>query len=138
MDCWSGYRLDSWRFLTPSDAAAERVPPDSIDVSGHVSRAGTEKDGVAWLENHMQKDAAHTLYDLETKVREVKNRKRIAVWRNLQAYEHFCHMNTTGLSDGARPRTLNPFASPYDAYISYMNILKDFSGRLAGKTGVRP
>ncbi len=131
-------RSRGWRFLTPSDAAAERVPPDTIDVPGHIWRAGNEKDGVAWLENHMQKDAAHTLYDLEAKVREVKNRKRIGVWRDLQASEHFCHMNTTGLSDGAHPRTLNPFASPYDAYISYMNILKDFSGRLAGKTGVRP
>jgi len=128
----------SWRFLTPSDAAAERVPPDTIDVTGHISRTGTEKDGVAWLENHMQKDAARTLYDLEAKIREVKNRKRIGVWRDLQASEHFRHMNTAGLSDGAHPRTLNPFASPYDAYISYMNILKDFSGRLAGKTGVRP
>jgi alpha-amylase len=131
-------RSRGWRFQTPSDAAAGRVPPDTIDVPGHVSRAGNEKDGVAWLENHMQKDAAHTLYDLEAKVREVKNRKRIGLWRDLQASEHFCHMNTTGLSYGAHARTLNPFVSPYDAYISYMNILKDFSGRLAGNTGVRP
>ncbi len=130
-------RQRNWRFLTPSDAAAEGVPADTIDVPGCILRAGSGKEGTAWLENHMQKDAAHTLYALETKIREAKNRKRIAVWRNLQASDHFRRMSTAGLSDGAHHRTFHPFASPYDAYISYMNILNDFSGMLAAKTGVR-
>ncbi|HEX7504038.1 MAG TPA: glycoside hydrolase family 57 protein [Syntrophales bacterium] len=130
-------RHRNWRFLTPSDAAADHEPKDKIDVPRHISRADSGKEGTTWLENHMQKDAAHTVYALEAKVRETKNRQRIGVWRNLQASEHFCHMKTKGLSDGAHHRAFQPFASPYDAYISYMNILKDFSGRLAGKTGVR-
>ncbi len=127
----------NWRFLTPSDAAADHEPADKIDVPGCISRAGSGEEGTTWLGNHMQKDAAHTVYALEEKVRETKNRERIGVWRNLQAAEHFYNMKTTGLSDGAHNRAFQPFASPYDAYISYMNILKDFSGRLAGKTGVR-
>jgi hypothetical protein len=47
-------------------------------------------------------------------------------------------MSTENLASGAGQVASNPFASPYDAYIHYMNILKDFSGRIAGKTGVRP
>ncbi|HET6489914.1 MAG TPA: hypothetical protein VFG28_09130 [Syntrophales bacterium] len=128
----------NWRFLTPSDAAADHEPADKIDVPGHISRADTGKDSsMAWLGNHMQKDAARSLYALEAKARETKNRKRIGVWRDLQASENFYRMNTTGLSNGAPCRDFHPFASPYDAYIGYMNILNDFSGRLAGKTGVR-
>jgi alpha-amylase len=127
----------SWRFLTPTDAAADHEPADKIDVPGFISRAGSGKEGTTWMENHMQKDAAHTVYALEAKARETKNRKRIGVWRDLQASENFCRMNTTGLSNGAPCRDFHPFASPYDAYIGYMNILNDFSGRLAGKTGVR-
>ncbi len=122
-----------WRFLTPSDAAAEH----GIDMSGHILRADCGEEDMARLENHMQKDAARTLYALEAKVRDTKSRQRIAVWRNLQAFEHFSRMKTTGLSDGAHRCAFHPFATPYDAYINYMNILKDFSGRLAAKTGVR-
>jgi alpha-amylase len=123
----------NWRFLTPSGAAAEHEPARNLDLPGHVSEA----DGSAWLGNHMQKDAARTLFAMEARVREAKNRKRIGVWRSLQASEHFGYMGKTDLSDGALRCAFNPFATPYDAYISYMNVLKDFSGRLACKTGVR-
>ena len=123
----------NWRFLTPSGAAAEHEPARNLDLPGRVSEA----DGSAWLGNHMQKDAARTLFAMEARVREAKNRKRIGVWRSLQASEHFGCMGKTDLSDGALRCAFNPFATPYDAYISYMNVLKDFSGRLAGKTGVR-
>jgi alpha-amylase len=123
----------NWRFLTPSGVAVEHEPARNIDLTGHVSEA----DGSACLGNHMQKDAARTLFAMEARVREAKNRKRTGVWRNLQASEYFGCMGKTDLSDEALRCTINPFATPYDAYISYMNVLKDFSGRLAGKTGVR-
>jgi alpha-amylase len=123
----------NWGFLTPSGAAAEHEPARNIDLSGHVSEA----DGSAWLGNHMQKDAARTLFAMEARVREARKRKQIGIWRSLQASEHLDNMGKTDLSDGALRGAFNPFATPYDAYISYMNVLKDFSGRLAGKTGVR-
>jgi alpha-amylase len=127
----------TWRFLTPSDAAAEHEPAGQIDAPGPVFRADAERDGSAWLGNHLQIDAARTLYGLEDRVRATKSRKRIGTWRNLQASDYFCHMNTEDPASGAVQLAPNPFASPYDAYIHYMNILKDFSGRIAGKTGVR-
>jgi alpha-amylase len=128
----------NWRFLTPSGAAAEYAPGGEIDVPGHIFRAGSEKAGLTWPGNHMQIDAARTLYSLEDRVRATKNRKRIDVWRNLQASDHFCHMSTENLAGGEAQGASNPFASPYDAYIHQMSILKDFSGRIAGKTGERP
>lgn len=131
-------KLRTWRFSTPSDAAMEHEPAGQVDVPGPVFRSGSERDGSAWLRNHMQIDAARTLYGLEDRVRATKNRKHIGSWRNLQASDYFCHMSTENLAGGADQATSNPFASPYDAYIHYMNILKDFSGRIAGKTGVRP
>jgi alpha-amylase len=127
----------NWRFSTPSGAAAVHEPAGQIDVPGQIFRTESEGDGSAWLGNHMQIDAARTLYGLEERVRATKSRERIGAWRNLQASDHFHAMCTKGFADGASLRTFNPFASPYDAYIHYMNILKDFSGRIAGKTGVR-
>jgi alpha-amylase len=128
----------NWRFSTPSGAAAEHGPAGEIDVPGHIFRVGSEKDGLAWPGNHLQIDAARTLYGLEDRVRATKNRKRIGVWRNLQASDHLSRMSTENPASGAGQVASSPFASPYDAYIHYMNILKDFSGRIAGKTGVRP
>jgi len=127
-----------WRFLTPSEAAAQHAPAGEIDVPGQLFRVGSEKVGLNWPGNHMQIDAARTLYGLEDRVRATKNRKRVDVWRNLQASDHFCHMSTENLAGGAARGASNPFASPYDAYIHHMSILRDFSGRIAGKTGERP
>jgi alpha-amylase len=131
-------KRSTWRFSTPSDAAAEHEPAGQIDVPGPVFRTDSEREGSDWLGNHLQIDAARTLYGLEDRVRATKNRKHIGTWRNLQASDYFCYMSTENLANGAVQLASNPFASPYDAYIHYMNILKDFSGRIAGKTGVRP
>jgi len=127
----------NWRFSTPSGAAAEHEPAGEIDVPGPIFPAGSEKVGLTWPGN-LQVDAARTLYGLEDRVRATKSREHIGVWRNLQASDHFRHMSTENLASGAGQVASNPFASPYDAYIHTMNILKDFSGRIAGKTGVRP
>ena len=40
--------------------------------------------------------------------------------------------------EGDPARASHPCASPYDAYIHTMNILKDFSVRIGGESGVRP
>ncbi len=51
-------------------------------------------------------------------------------WRKLQTSDHFYYMCTKWLEDGDVHKYFNPYASPYDAYINYMNVLDDFSGRL--------
>jgi alpha-amylase len=51
----------------------------------------------------------------------------------LQASDHFFYMRTSGLADGNIHKHSNPYGSPYDAYINYMNIIDDFSGYLGKK-----
>jgi len=122
----------NWSFLTPSEAAARCRPgPAGLPLCpGH--------GGEALPGNPLQRDAAHTLYSMEGRVRQAKSRRLLDTWRKLQASDYMDHMCTKGLSEGAQGRTPNPFASPYDAYIHYMNILKDFSRRIEGKSEVRP
>ena len=43
--------------------------------------------------------------------------------------DHFYYMSTKGAADGAVHRYFSPFESPYDAFIAYMNVLKDISRR---------
>jgi alpha-amylase len=122
----------NWRFLMPSEAAAQCRPCPSIRPfpPGH--------GGEALLGNSLQRDAANTLYAMEGPVLRTKSRRLLDTWRKLQASDYMEYLCTKGLSEGARGRTPTPFASPYDAYIHTMNILKDFSGRIGGKSGVRP
>ena len=48
-------------------------------------------------------------------------------WKYLQASDHFYYMSTKFFTDGAYHAYYNPYESPYDAYINYMNVLSDFS-----------
>jgi alpha-amylase len=51
----------------------------------------------------------------------------------LQASDHFFYMRTRGHAEGNEDKHFNPYGSPYDAYINYMNIIDDFSGYLGKK-----
>lgn len=140
LEAFSGVVLKQpdWRFLTPSAAALHHEPAGEIDMPDPVDQDDSGKVLSAWLGNHLQKDAVKTLYAMEERLRATKDRKLTRAWRNLQSSDHFYAMRTKDMSDGVIDHGFNPFPSPYDAYIRYMNILKDFSGRIAGKTGVRP
>ena len=122
----------NWRFLTPAEAAARCRPGPAIRPfpPGH--------GGESLLGNSLQRDAANALYAMEGPVLRTKSRRLLDTWRKLQASDYFDYMCTKGLSEGAPGCASNPFASPYDAYIHTMNILNDFSGRIGGKSGVRP
>ncbi|MCS6834354.1 MAG: alpha-amylase, partial [Flammeovirgaceae bacterium] len=74
--------------------------------------------------NHMQKDAIKKLYQLEKKVVASQNPSFLETWRNLQAHQHLFYMQTKIHSN--HQILSNPFQTPFDAYISFMNILSDF------------
>jgi alpha-amylase len=88
----------------------------------------------AWLGSAMQQDAIQTLYKLEARVRRRREDKHLKTWRMLQTSDHFYYMCTKWSADGDVHRYFNPYPSPYDAYINYMNILDDFSRRIKRKS----
>jgi alpha-amylase len=114
-------------FYTPSETAARHDPVALLNVSDFVSWSGVKHDLTAWTGNAMQRDALRALYDLEEKVRKRKDADYLARWRMLQVSDHFYYMGTGNYSNGAKQKYSNPYASPYEAYINYMNILEDFS-----------
>jgi alpha-amylase len=58
------------------------------------------------------------------------NEKLIKDWNYLQVSDHFYYMCTKMFSNGEVHGFFNPFDSPYEAFINYMNILSDFKIRL--------
>ena len=117
-------------FSTPSEVAEKFEPVAPINVPYPISWADEERDLTAWLGNEMQQEAYNKLYALLPKINLVKDKKLLTDWRYLQCSDHFYYMCTKFFSDGAVHAYFNPYETPYEAFINYMNILSDFTIRM--------
>jgi len=117
-------------FVTVSEAAERYEPVSELDIPHYVSWADTERDLSAWLSNDIQHDAIGKLYALEGEVKKSGNRRIVEDWRRLTTSDHFYYMCTKWWNDGDVHKYFNPYESPYDAFISYMNVLEDLKLRL--------
>jgi alpha-amylase len=124
------FRNSKFTFTTPSELAQNLQPVSSISVPYPISWADEERDLTAWLGNDLQKDAFGRLYALTEKVRRCSDLRIQKDWKYLQSSDHLYYMSTKFFSDGEIHTYFNPYESPYDAYINYMNVLSDFSIRL--------
>jgi alpha-amylase len=79
----------------------------------------------------MQANALYEVYALADEVLSSGDDALIEDWRRLQTSDHFYYMCTKYFSDGDVHKYFNPYESPYDSYINYMNILDSIRARLA-------
>ena len=121
-------------FKTPSEVAKTYDAVGTIDVQHLISWADTERDLSAWLGNAMQSSAIHELYRIEKKIKKTGDKKILDDWRKLQTSDHFYYMCTKYFSDGDVHKYFNPYDSPYDSYINFMNVLCNLNGRCSEKT----
>ncbi len=124
------FKETKFNFLTPSEIADKHQPVGAIKVPNAISWADEERDLTAWLGNELQDEAFEKLYRLEADVSSIKDKHLLKDWHYLQASDHFYYMCTKWFSDGDVHKYFNPYESPYDAFINYMNILSDFTLRL--------
>ncbi len=123
-------RLPGFAFVTPSEAAERHEPVAELDVHNFMSWADVERDLTAWLGNDMQHDAIEAVYRLEQRVKRRNDPDMLRTWQRLQTSDHFYYMCTKWFSDGDVHSYFNPYGTPYDAYINYMNVLADFTLRI--------
>lgn len=121
-------------FKTPTEVAQCYDAVDTVDVPHITSWADMERDLSAWLGNAMQSNALHELYRLEHPVRQTEDERLIGDWRRLQTSDHFYYMCTKYFSDGDVHKYFNPYDSPYDSYINFMNVLNHLTKRCAGNS----
>ncbi|MFZ2831755.1 MAG: alpha-amylase, partial [Minisyncoccia bacterium] len=119
-------------FVTPSEAIARYEPVAELDVHNFMSWADVERDLSAWLSNPMQHDAIKSVYDLEEEVLATNDENLISDWRKLQTSDHFYYMCTKWFNDGDVHKYFNPYNTPYEAFIAYMNALQDLRLRVVG------
>lgn len=117
-------------FYTVSEAIADNEPVGTISMPNTVTWADTERDLTAWLGNTMQQEAMRHLYSLEGDILRTQDLDLIADWRRLQTSDHAYYMCTKWFNDGDVHAYFSPYESPYDAFLYYMNAIRDLRWRL--------
>lgn len=123
-------------FVTPSEAVKSHKSVGPLGVQYPISWADEERDITAWLGNELQQDAYNKLYAQYEKVAILDDE---AIWNDfghLQESDHFYYMCTKFFSDGEVHKYFNPYDTPYEAFINYMNVLSDFVVRVDDKISV--
>ena len=128
----------NFTFNTPSEVSSHLQAVAPIHVPDPISWADEERDLTAWLGNELQDEAFDKLYQLEDKVRKCGDNQMIKDWEYLQTSDHFYYMCTKWFSDGDVHKYFNPYGTPYDAFINYMNVLSDFMIRVEECYQARP
>lgn len=117
-------------FHTPSELSEILQPVAEVHVPYPISWADEERDLTAWLGNELQDDAFSKLYELEDRVKNTHDEQIQTDWKYLQTSDHFYYMCTKWFSDGDVHKYFNPYNTPYEAFINFMNILSDFAIRI--------
>ena len=115
-----------FEFVTPTQAAKKHRPVGELDVMDPISWADEERDVTAWLGNELQNDAFNKLNDQAEKLALLNDEALWSDFGHLQESDHFYYMCTKFFSDGAVHKYFNPYDTPYEAFINYMNVLSDF------------
>ncbi len=115
-----------FEFVTPTQAAKKHNAVAELEVPDPISWADEERDVTAWLGNELQNDAFHKLYSLTEKLSILNNEYLWSDFGHLQESDHLYYMCTKFFSDGAVHKYFNPYDTPYEAFINYMNVLSDF------------
>jgi len=117
-------------FKTPTETLRANSPVAELDMHHLTSWADTERDLSAWIGNKMQDAALKELYKVESSILKANNPELLNQWRRLQTSDHFYYMCTKWFSDGDVHKYFNPYDSPYDSFIAFMNVLQDLNFRI--------
>ena len=123
----------TFAFVTPSEAVKKHKAVGELDVEDAISWADEERDLTAWLGNELQQEAFQKGYAMTEKLSIVGDPELWEDFGHLQESDHFYYMCTKFFSDGEVHKYFNPYDTPYEAFINYMNVISDFQIRLDEK-----
>lgn len=117
-------------FITPSEAIEKFEVRGEIDVPFAISWADQDRDVSAWLGNKLQHQCFKELREIEPYVKKSNNPELLHVWRVLQTSDHLYYLSMKSGSDGEVHHYFSPYGNPYDAFINYINIIRDLKRRV--------
>jgi len=117
-------------FYTVTGAAKAIETSGELSMPNTVTWADSERDLSAWVGNAIQQESLRYIYDLAGDVVRSHDEELIRDWRLLQSSDHFYYMATKWEHDGDVHKYFSPYDSPYDAFLYYMNAIRDVRLRL--------
>ncbi len=119
-------------FYTITQAAGAFDSKDYVSMPNTVTWADTERDLSAWLGNGLQQEALRHIYNLEEDVMRSGDDDIIRDWSRLTTSDHSYYMYNRYTTDGDVHAYFSPYQSPYDAFLYYMNVVRDMRYRVMG------
>lgn len=119
-------KTPGWRFVALSRGLQSAVSSEVLARTRQEALEQIEASKASLLGNSMQRKAFQELYEgsLVSKADKM-------TWRRVQCVDHIKHMSTQNAGPMGPLRALTGFESPYDVFITYMNILRAISRELA-------
>lgn len=121
------------KFVTASEACDLEEPVDEISIPETVTWADTERDLSAWLSNSLQHSAMDTLYGMRSDILASNDEKLISDWHKMTTSDHPYSMCTKYWNDGDVHAYFSAYASPYESFMYFMNVMRDMEYRLTNK-----
>ena len=128
--------ISSWlgeydnKFVTVSEACDLMPPADEISMPETVTWADTERDLSAWLSNSMQTSGQHDLYAMREQILATGDQQLIRDWRYMTTSDHPYSMCTKYWNDGDVHAYFSAYASPYESFMYFENVLRDLEYRV--------
>ena len=127
-------KYEHLNFSLPSEVVRKYKPVGIYDVPYPISWADMERDTSAWLGNDMQRVAFEELKKVYSFIKaipdEEKREKFLRIWRYLSISDHLYYMCTKHWADGDVHKYFSHLATPYDAFINFMNVLQDLKEKI--------
>ncbi len=117
-------------FQTPGELAGTYQARGVLDVPYPMSWADMTRDMTAWTGNGMQQECLKRVYAIETVIKRLNEKSLKEAWRRLQTSDHLYYMCTKWFADGDVHAYFNPYDSPYEAYMAFMNALQDMEQQI--------
>lgn len=117
------------KFMTCTEVCDSLDVQDTISMPEIVTWADTERDLSAWRGNAMQEEAMMTVYKMKNEILATKDKALISDWRKMTTSDHAYYMCTKYWNDGDVHAYFSVYDSPFDAFMYYMNVMRDLKYR---------
>lgn len=118
------------KFVTATEACKLMLPVDDISMPDTITWADTERDLSAWLSNSMQHSAMDELYSMRQEILATDDENLLRDWRYMTTSDHPYSMCTKYWNDGDVHAYFSAYASPYESFMYFENVLRDLEYRV--------
>ncbi len=117
-------------FDTVAEASVRHQPKAMISIPYAISWMDEAKDLSSWIGNELQRESYDRLNMLCADIKKLNNEELSAAYTKLQDSSNLYYMSSKHFGEDVKLGHRNPYDSPYEAFINYMNVISDITERV--------